>query len=387
VNAAWVVFRKELLDALRDRRTLLMVVLSSVAIGPLILVALSALVAGIEERAGAREVWAVGLEDAPTLRNFLLRQSCKLQVAPADWARQLTDRRLGDPVLVVPTDFESKLAAGEPPLIEVVGASGNTRAATGLGRLNGLLNAFNREQAMLRLALRGVAPGLAEPVRIEQRDLADPQARAAQFTSMLPFFVLMAVMYGAMTASLDTTAGERERGSLEPLLMNPVPAWSLVLGKWAAVASVGMMIAVLSCFSFLPGEWLLRSDTLASMFQFGPREAMWFLALLLPMAAMLSAVMMAVAIRCRSVKEAQANNALVVLAVSLVPLVTVFNQEGEKPWHLWTPALAQVTLMNRVLKGEAIAVPDLVPPLVVAAVLSALCVAFVARRLRDASVR
>ena len=70
-----------------------------------------------------------------------------------------------------------------------------------------------------------------------------------------------------------------------------------------------------------------------------------------------------------------------------MPLVTVFNQDGEKAWHLWTPALAQVTLMNRVLKGEAITAPDLVPPLVVAAVLSALCVAFVARRLRDASVR
>jgi sodium transport system permease protein len=97
--------------------------------------------------------------------------------------------------------------------------------------------------------------------------------------------------------------------------------------------------------------------------------------------------MMAVAIRCRSVKEAQANNALVILGVSLVPLITVFSQEGEKPWHLWLPALAQVTLMNRILKGEGIAALDWGVPLIVATLLSALCVAFVARQLRAAAVR
>jgi sodium transport system permease protein len=364
-----------------------MVVLSSVAIGPLILVALSFLVAGIEERSDAREVWAVGIDAAPTLRNYLLRQTSSLRVAPADWERALADRHLGDPVVVVAADFEAKLAAGDPAQVEVVSSSGNTRAAASVGRLVGLLAGFNREQATLRLALRGVAPSLTEAVRVNQRDLADPQARAAQFTSMLPFFVMMAVLYGSMAASFDTTAGERERGSLEPLLMNPAPPWALVLGKWGAVACVGMLIAVLSCFSFLPGEWLLRSDTLAAMFQFGPREALWFLVLLLPMAALLSALMMAVAIRCRSVKEAQANNALVILVVSIVPLITVFSQEGEKPWHLWMPALAQVTLMNRILKGEAIAASDWGVPLIVATLISAVCVVFVARQLRAAAVR
>ena len=204
---------------------------------------------------------------------------------------------------------------------------------------------------------------------------------------MLPFFVLMAVLYGALHAALDTTAGERERGSLEPLLMTPAPRWALVLGKWGAVASVGMGVAVLSCFSFLPGQWLLRSETLSAMFQFGPREAALFLALLLPLAAMLSALLMAVAIRCKSFKEAQANNTVVVLAVSLVPMVTVFNQGGEQPWHLWVPALAQLTLMQRVLEGEALGAADLFLPLAVSAVLSALCVAYVARQLRAAALR
>jgi sodium transport system permease protein len=148
---------------------------------------------------------------------------------------------------------------------------------------------------------------------------------------MLPFFVMMAVLYGALNAALDTTAGERERGSLEPLLMNPADRFALVLGKWGAVASLGMLIAVLSCFSFLPAQWLLRSDTLQAMFQFGLHEALLFLAVLLPLAAALSALLMAVAIRSRTFKEAQASSAVVVLAVSLLPLVTVLNQEGRRP--------------------------------------------------------
>src|SRR6185369_5150047 len=199
-----------------------------------------------------------------------------------------------------------------------------------LGRL---LDGFNQEQGTLRLAVRGVAPAAVQSVQVDERDLANPATRAAQLTGMLPFFVLMAVLYGALNAALDTTAGERERGSLEPLLMNPAPRLALVLGKWGAVASVGMLIAVLSCFSFLPGQWLLRSDTLAAMFQYGLREALLFLVVLLPFAAAASALLMAVAIRCKTFKEAQASTTVVMLAASLLPLVSVFNLGSESPWY------------------------------------------------------
>ena len=240
---------------------------------------------------------------------------------------------------------------------------------------------------MLRLAVRGVSPGLLEPVRIEERDLASPASRAAQLAFMVPFFVLMAVLYGALNAALDTTAGERERGSLEPLLMNPASRMALVIGKWGAVAAVGMLIALLSCFSFLPAQGLLRSETLAAMFQFGPREAALFLDLLAPLAAALSAVMMAIAIRCKSFKEAQANNTVVILGVSLLPLVTVFNQSGEAPWHLTVPALGQVALMNRVLKGEAVGALDMALAFAVCAVIAAAGLIYIARQLRTAALR
>ena len=384
---AWVVFRKELVDALRDRRTLFMVLLSSVAIGPLVMIALSALVAGIEKRAEERTVVVAGIEHAPTLRNYLERQTYRIDAAPADYEAKLKNQSLGDPVLLVGKEFEADLARGEAPLLEIVSSSGNQRAGTSVNRLARLLRGFSSEQATLRLALRGVAPATLEVLDVQERDLANPQSRAAQLTGMLPFFVLMAVLYGALNAALDTTAGERERGSLEPLLMNPASRLSLVIGKWGAVAAVGMLIALLSCFSFLPAQSLLRSETLAAMFQFGVREALLFLALLAPLAAALSALMMAIAIRCKTFKEAQANNTVLVLGVSLLPLMTVFNQSGEAPWHLAVPALGQVALMNRVLKGEAVGAIDMALPLAVCALIAAAGLAFVARQLRSAALR
>ena len=381
------VFRKELTDALRDRRTLLTVLISAVLMGPLVLLAISGLVASLEAQAEQREVLIAGLDHAPSLKNFLERQTFVVKPAPADFEARLRQATLGDAVVVVPADFEEALLRGDPALVEVVSDSANQRSQASAGRTLRLLAGFNRERRTLSMALRGVSVDLLEPVQVEERDLAGPQTRATQITGMLPFFVLMAVLTGALNAALDTTAGERERGSLEPLLMNPAARGALVLGKWGAVAAVAMLIAVLSCFSFLPGQWLLRSDTLAAMFQYGPREAGLFLVVLLPFAAAVSALLMAVAIRCKTFKEAQASTTVVVLGASLLPLINVFSLGGESPWYLWVPALAQNVLMTHVLKGEALTGMQVAVPLGMCAVVTVAGIAFVARALRSAAVR
>lgn len=382
-----MVFRKELRDALRDRRTLVTVVVASVFMGPLVLLAISGLVASLETRAEQREVYVSGLAHAPTLRNFLERQTYTVKEAPADFEARLRTSKFSDPVVVVPDEFEAALLRGESPVVEIVSDSANQRSESSSGRIERLLAGFGRERAVLSLALHGVSPRLLEPIEVDVRDLASTQTRATRVTGILPFFVMMAVLYGALNAALDTTAGERERGSLEPLLMNPAERWALVAGKWGAVACISMLIAVLSCFSFLPGQWVLRSDTLAAMFQYGPREAVLFVAVLLPLAAALSAVLMAVAIRCKSFKEAQASSSIVVLAASLLPLVSVFDLGGESPWHLWVPALAQNALMTRVLKGEGLGPVEVLIPLGVCAALTAIGVWYVARQLHHAAVR
>jgi len=379
--ASWTVFVKGLKDALRDRRTLMVVFFTSVAMGPLMLVLLSSLVGKYEKRAEAREIVAIGLDAAPTLRNYLERQTYVIKAAPENWESQLKDSKLGDPVVIVPKTFEDDLAHGQAPRIQLVYSSANGRAQAGVGAIERLLQGFGNEQAALRLVARGVAPGVMNVSSVDEHDIADNASRAAQLTAMVPMFVMMAVLYGALNAALDTTAGERERGSLEPLLATPATRTALVIGKWGAVFALGLLIAVLSCMSFLPAQRLLRSEQLAALFRFGWVEAAWFIGLLAPLAAALSALIMAIAIRCKTFKEAQANTVVLTLAVSMTPMVSLFNQEGESSWNLWVPALAQSTLMNRVLKNAPISAMDVAPSLVVCVVLTVAALMFVSRQL------
>jgi sodium transport system permease protein len=381
LRAMWTVFVKELKDALRDRRTLMVVLFTSVAMGPLMLVLLSSLVGKYEKRAEAREIVMIGVENAPTLRNFLERYTFIVKTAPADWEAQLKDSKLGDPVVIVPATFEDDLAHGQPPRIELVYSSANGRSQAGVGTIEQLLRGFGQEQASLRLVARGVAPGVMNVSTVDTHDIADNASRAAQLTGIVPMFVLMAVLYGALNAALDTTAGERERGSLEPLLATPASRTALVVGKWGAVFALGLLIAVLSCLSFLPAQSLIRSESLAALFRFGWVEAAWFIGLLAPLAAALSALMMAIAIRCRTFKEAQANTVVLTLAVTMSPVMNMFNQEGESAWNLWVPALAQTTLMNRVLKNAPINPMDVAPSLFICVALTVVALMFVSRQL------
>ena len=382
------VLRKEIIDSLRDKRTMVGVLLSGVMMGPLILIAFSGIIASMEEHAEKREVYVSGLAHGPSLQNFLERQTWVVREAPADFEAMLRASKLGDPVVLLPSDFESAIERGEAPVVEVVSDSANRQSSSALSRVLQLLNGFNRERVGLTLATRGVSGAVLESMQVQERDLASSQTRAAQLTSMmLPFFVMMAVLYGALNAAMDTTAGERERGSLEPLVMNPARSLALVLGKWGAAASVGMLVALLNCLSFLPAQWLLRSDALQAMFQFGTREVTLFLVLLLPYAAAVSALLMAISIACKSVKEAQASATVLVLGISLLPLMTMFNQGGEAPWYLWVPALAQNTLMTRVLKGEDLTLLQFAVPFLVCVVLTVAGLWFVSHHLRRTAVK
>lgn len=387
-----IVFAKELSDALRDRRTLLRLLIPALLMGPLLLMALSGLIASLETQAEKREVVVYGTENGPTLVNFIQRQTYTVVTLKDAKAREgyeaaLRQGKNSAPLLVIPADFEKKLLQGESPVVEVVTDSANQRASAGVGALRGLLRGFSQERATLSLALRGVSTELLEPLDIEERDLANAQARASRLTAMIPMFIIMAVLYGALTAALDSTAGERERGSLEPLLMNPAPHGAIVAGKWGAVALLGMAVALLSSLSFVPAQWLLKSDSLQAMFQFGMGEVLAFWLLQIPLAAGLAALLMALAIRSKTFKEAQAGSTLVVTAVSLMPMVSLLNPGGEAPWYLWVPGLAQNTLMLAVLKGEALRWSQVLPGVLVGFALAAVALTYVARSMRSAVAR
>ena len=379
--------RRELLDAVRDRRTLLMLFITGVAVGPLLLTLLSGLLSELEGQAQQRVVVVSGIEHAPTLRNFIERQSFEIRQAPADYEVQIKTARLSEPVLVVQAQFEQNLAEGELAQVLLVSDSSNQQMGVAVNRVRRLLESFTQERGTLELALRGMPVALLSSIDLQPRDLASARGRAAQFSSMLPYFVVMAVLYGALNAALDATAGERERGSLEPLLANPIAPMALALGKWGAVAAVAMAIAFLSVASFLPAQSLIRGEALKAVFVYEPSDAAVFLGLLAPLAAAMSALIMAIAIRCKSVKEAQASTTVLIFGISWLPMIALFRQGAEQAWFLWVPALAQSTLMNRVLRGESVGWVDTLPPMLICVLVTAVCLADLSFQLRATATR
>jgi sodium transport system permease protein len=228
-----VVYWKEVRDALRDRRTAMMVFVASIVTGPLTLVLMAQFISGLEEKAAILKVRISGAEHAPALVNFFQRNDVEIEAAPADYEKKIREGRL-DAVIVVPDDFDERYIAGDTAKLEIVYDDSRADSSPAIRQAERLLRAFNRESGTLRMVARGVSPDLVEPVKVEHVNTATPRQKGAFMLFLIPMFAILSPLLGGMTLAIDSTAGERERGSLEPLLTTPVSRGSLVTGKWLA---------------------------------------------------------------------------------------------------------------------------------------------------------
>ena len=383
MRVALVVFAKELKDALRDRRTWLVVLISSLVAGPVSLLLIAGIVSSAEESAARREVVIANAAKAPTLVNFLQRNGASVRDAPADFREELLSGRLQNAVVVIPDDFGRRLASGEPIRLEVVFDETANRAQTAVRTTIALLQGFNREQGTQRLLARGVSPQVLQPLQIEEVNLAGSRARGAQLLFLVPWLALVGAVVGAISVAIDVTAGERERGSLEPLLMNPVSTASLVLGKWAVAASCSAAVVVLTLVGFMVSMQFVSSENLAALMQFGTPEILLFLVLLLPFSAMVASLNMLAATYGRSHKEAQTYASYITMIVNFVPIIPLFLTVRDAPWQLLVPALGQQTVLMRALRGEAVAAVDILLPSAIALALTTAALLLQARLLRN----
>jgi sodium transport system permease protein len=376
------VYLKEVRDALRDRRTALMVLAASVVSGPLILVLMAQFVSGLEERALTRKVRVAGAEHAPALVNFLARADVEIEKAPPDHAERVKEGRL-DAVIVVPRDFHERWLDHEETRVELVYDDSRTESSPAIRQSERLLEAFKRETATLRLLARGVSPSVNESLKVERVNTATPRQRGAAILMIIPMFAIMAVVLGGMTVAIDATAGERERGSLEPLLANPVPASSLAVGKWLAAWTSAAAVAAVTLAGFVLAAVLYAEKKLPSLLQFGLPEYGGFLAVLVPLAALLAATEMLISTYGRSYREAQTYVSYLSTAVAFVPLAVIFSGAKDEAWHAFVPVLGQFTALQAIQRGDALGARELAVPAVVALALAAVAVAAVARLLRD----
>lgn len=377
----WTVFLKELRDAARDRRSWLIALAMSLLSGPAVLLLIATFVGGIEENVAKREVVIEAGERAPTLVNYLQRAGATVVAAPADWRERLRRGTLANAVLVPAADFEQRLARGQTAPLDVYFDDSHDRAQAAVRASVRLLQGFDRELGTQRLIARGVSPQLTAPLEVRENNVAPATAAGARLLFIVPWAALMVAVFGALAVAIDVTAGERERGSLEPLLGNPVSTGALVLGKWGVVMAYSIAIVVLTMAGFLASMRLIRSETLAALLQLDWPEVAIFVALLLPFAALMAALNMLAALFGRSYKEAQTYVGYLAMAVQFSALLPVFLTVRDAAWQWFVPAIAQLTVLMKALRGEAVGPYDLAVPAAVALAGTALCLWLQARLL------
>lgn len=372
---------KELTDIVRDRRTMLVTLLTAIAAGPLFLALILNMAANQAEKARDLRLPVQGAQNAPALIAFLQRQQVAIEAAPDDYEARIRRGEL-DVVLAIDEGFEADVAAGRAAKVRLIYDRSRDRARAAIESTESLLRAYSRQWGTQRLLLRGIAPQVALPLDVQDVDLATPQQSGALILFLVAYYGLFASLMGSIAVALDATAGERERGSLEPLLATPLSTGQLAVGKWMAIATFDLLVVLLTLAGFYLTLNFAPLPAVGVPFLFGGAEFARFVAILLPLVMLLPAVLLYVGLRGRTLKEAQSNVSALVFVVSMVPVVQLFLQKKEPAWLLWVPVSGQYTLLTRALRGDAIAAIDWLQSAAAPLLLTAVALLAAARLLR-----
>lgn len=346
---------KEIIDNIRDRRVILSTLLLGPLLGPVLLVVL---VNVMERQTTDRltqvlELPVIGAEHAPELIGFLQRQGVVIKAPPEDPALAIR-REEEEVILVLTQDFAEDWKAGRPARVELMVDQSRRHSGTTANRVRGYLNSYGQQIGQLRLQLRGVHPELARPLRIAIDDQSTPEARGGQVLSFLPYFILIMAFVGSMHMATDTTAGERERKSLEPLLINPLPRWQIMAGKLLATTFFGLVALGLGLVAFVYAVDFLPLDSLEVVLNLDWRVAGLAFVLTAPAALFAAAFLVILASFAKSFREAQSYMGLAVFVPMLPSLWVMINPSRTETWMTLVPLLSQNVLILELVRGEPI---------------------------------
>ena len=347
-----IVARKEWIDGFRDRRALYGLLFGSL-FGPLMIGFMFSQIARQQKSAQEIQVPVVGREHAPLLINWLTQQSgVEIIPGPADPEAAVRNRK-SDFVLVIDKEFAAKFRDSRPAPVQVVSDSTSQSTRSKVSRLNSLLNSFSAETGSLRLMARGVSPVIASALKVEQLEVATSQQRAAMIFNFIPMFLVLSLFTAGMPIASDSTAGERERGSLEPLLLNPIPRWQFVAGKWLASAGSALAGMALTLAVMLIVLARLALEDLGVRNNIGAAHVLLMVAAIVPMALVAPALQIFLSCFAKSFKEAQSYLGLLMIVPTLPGIAIIFYPLTNQPWLHPVPIIGQYAMVTDILGGTA----------------------------------
>jgi sodium transport system permease protein len=356
------VFAKEVLDNFRERRALV----SALIMGPLFGPVLFAFVINLSvERSLATadqsmDLPVIGAERAPELVRYLSSRNIVVVDGPADRDAAVAAVKAGkdNVVLYIPEDFGEQLRAAQPARVEVFADEANTVADRDARRARNALQDYSRQLAALRLVARGISPLVMKPINVDDVDVSTPSGRSAVLLGMMSYFFIFGTLMGGMYLAIDSTAGERERGSLEPLLALPVTREQLMLGKIAATCAFMALSLLLSLTAFFVALKFMPLEQLGMTPNFGPPVVVAAFGILAPFILLGAALMTLVASFTKSYKEAQTWLSMVLVAPTLPILIVSILTIRPRLEFMFIPSLSQHLLLVHMIKNEPLKLLD-----------------------------
>ncbi len=309
-----VVYRKELMDMLRDRRTIIGSILVPILMFPVLMLGIGALAAVVVRKATQESptVMLLGESHAPELARQL-RENKKIEIVPPadDYVQKINDKKLRAAV-EFPAEFENNIRTkpAEPQALTVYHYEGEFRSQNVLRNLEDAVQKYNEQVVATRVATAKMPAGVLSAFDTKKENVASAEKVTGNILGMiLPYFVILLCLTGAMYPAMDSTAGEKERGTIETILASPVGRTDLVIGKFLLVLTFSIVTTALSVLSFsgsvLVGAQMLARVTKAFVLAVSVKSAAVVFLMIVPLAAVFSAALLAISLIARSYREAQ----------------------------------------------------------------------------------
>ncbi|HTT57486.1 MAG TPA: ABC transporter permease subunit [Opitutaceae bacterium] len=351
------VYGKELRDSLRDRRTLVSMILIPLLMIPGIMMVAVGVSARVMSKARAEvpSVMLLGDGDSPAV-HAALAANRRIRLVPAapDWRQRIADKQLRAAV-ELPPGFDAALARGAAAEVKIYDYEGELRSGFAVGELRTFFNEYRQRTVAARLAARGLPAELIRPFEVRTENVAPPEKVGGNLVGgLIPYLVILLCFTGAMYPAMDLTAGEKERGTMETILCSPVARGDLVLGKFLMVLTASLATGLISLISsgatFLARGLVMggapAARALPGLPAIDPAGLLLVLVMVVPVAVLFCAVLLAVSLYAKSIKEASS------YASPMIILIIVPAMMGLLPGLELNARLALVPILNLALVSK-----------------------------------
>jgi sodium transport system permease protein len=373
-NMIWAMMRKELVSTFRDRRAIVSSLLIPLLVLPLIMLGLPLALGGLFEReqSTVSEIAVAGLEHLPDELRTLLEQDNDnrlrlVEIQNPQFLSMLVQEDTYPVALEIPATFADDLAQNKAAL-KLYSKRGNVRAELTASKVENAVDEFRTSLVAERLRAAGLDEGVLEPVSIETIDASTQAERGSgQLAWLIPFFIAVWALAGGQVAAIDATAGEKERGTLEALLVSPVRRSEVVVGKFLATLTFGLIASLMAIVGYVVSGLLLRRlfasqlgesgnaivEVLGGSLDVRPLSLLILVLTALFLASLIASLLIGITMFARSFKEAQSYVAplsfLFILPAIGLQLADFF---GQNLLVYFVPILNALLLMNDVVKGR-----------------------------------